>query len=116
MRTPRTPSICTGDVDEGSRRRMSMTCRRGLVLYRRPAPRIERKSGVTDSGRPLRTPTIAAVAVTPQIAPFVLGDYQTNCHVVSVPGSTACWIVDCGFEPAAMLDHVRAAGLRPEVI
>jgi glyoxylase-like metal-dependent hydrolase (beta-lactamase superfamily II) len=52
----------------------------------------------------------------PEITPFVLGEYQTNCYVVRVPGNDACWIVDCGMEPDAMLEHIRREGLRPEAI
>lgn len=47
---------------------------------------------------------------TPNIETFVLGDYQTNCFVVT-PGppaaGTPCWLVDCGFDSRAMLDFVR---------
>lgn len=53
---------------------------------------------------------------TPDVTTFVLGEYQTNCFVVGVPGAKACWIVDCGFDPGEMLDHVAAAGLRPQAI
>ena len=49
----------------------------------------------------------------PQIATFVLSDFQTNCFVVTTPGDADCWIVDCGFEPDAMLDHVTESGLKP---
>ncbi len=52
----------------------------------------------------------------PHIRTFVLGPYQTNCFVVSVPSKTACWIVDCGFEPEPMLDWIAEAGLKPEAI
>jgi hydroxyacylglutathione hydrolase len=54
-----------------------------------------------------------ADAPTPRVAVFTLGPYETNCHVVSVPGSESCWIVDAGFEPEPMIEHVRAGGLRP---
>jgi len=57
---------------------------------------------------------------TPLITSFVLGDYQTNCHVVTVPdagdGNGECWIVDCGYEPGVLLDHVSAKGLQPSRI
>jgi glyoxylase-like metal-dependent hydrolase (beta-lactamase superfamily II) len=50
----------------------------------------------------------------PEIIPYVLGGYQTNCHVVLPrPGATACWIVDCGFEPQQMLQDIARRGLRP---
>ena len=33
--------------------------------------------------------------------------------VVAVPGTDACWIVDVGYEPRRLFDHVERAGLRP---
>jgi len=45
---------------------------------------------------------------------FVLGPFETNCYVVGMPGSDACWIVDAGYEPGLMLDWVRERRLRPE--
>jgi glyoxylase-like metal-dependent hydrolase (beta-lactamase superfamily II) len=53
---------------------------------------------------------------TPEIKTFVLGDYQTNCFVVTNPGSPAAWIVDCGYEPEPMLDWIQQEGLAPEAI
>ena len=50
---------------------------------------------------------------TPVITPFVLGDFQTNCFVVTVPPSPRCWIVDCGYAPDALFDHVEREGLQP---
>jgi glyoxylase-like metal-dependent hydrolase (beta-lactamase superfamily II) len=58
----------------------------------------------------------------PEIATFPLGDWQTNCHVVTVPDARvpsdpkACWIVDCGQRPRPLIEHVRAAGLRPVAV
>lgn len=52
----------------------------------------------------------------PIITPFVLGEYATNCHVVTVPPSMDCWIVDCGFEPGEMLDWIESQGLTPRGI
>jgi len=49
----------------------------------------------------------------PDITTFALGDWQTNCHVVRVPGSSDCWIVDCGQRPRSLIEHVRSRGLRP---
>jgi len=49
----------------------------------------------------------------PQITSFVLGEFQTNCFVVTVPGSPRCWIVDCGYDPEPMLDHVERERLEP---
>ncbi len=53
---------------------------------------------------------------TPDIKVFVLGEFETNCFVVSVPGASECWIVDCGFEPSTMLDAIETAGLRPTAL
>ncbi len=39
---------------------------------------------------------------------FILGDWQTNCYVLSV--GEVCWLVDAGFGPEAMLAHVAEAG------
>ncbi|MHC4415164.1 MAG: MBL fold metallo-hydrolase [Planctomycetota bacterium] len=50
---------------------------------------------------------------TPRIETFVLGEFQTNCYVVTPPGRAECWIVDCGFEPDPMLDHISRRGLTP---
>jgi glyoxylase-like metal-dependent hydrolase (beta-lactamase superfamily II) len=57
--------------------------------------------------------TSASTALT--IETFALGDFQTNCLVVSRP-SGAAWLVDVGQAPAAMLDHVDSAELRVEKI
>lgn len=52
----------------------------------------------------------------PRIQTFVLGDFQTNCFAVTpadpAPGAP-CWIVDCGFDPDAMLDAIEHQELRP---
>lgn len=54
---------------------------------------------------------------SPEITTFVLGEFQTNCFVVTVPDASEhaerCWIVDCGYEPQAMLDHIEQRGLTP---
>ncbi|MCH8164355.1 MAG: MBL fold metallo-hydrolase [Planctomycetes bacterium] len=50
---------------------------------------------------------------SPSITTYVLGEFQTNCFVVTTPDQTECWLVDCGFEPAAMLDDVVRRGLKP---
>jgi glyoxylase-like metal-dependent hydrolase (beta-lactamase superfamily II) len=53
---------------------------------------------------------------TPQIRLFVLGMYETNCFVVTVPGEPACWIVDCGFDPEPMLDWIAEQQLKPQAL
>lgn len=53
--------------------------------------------------------------VTPEVTIRVFnpGPWATNCYVVSVAGSSACWVVDCGFDAKAMLQWVASAGLAP---
>lgn len=46
----------------------------------------------------------------------MLGGFQTNCFVIRNPGSNACWIVDCGYDPDEMLDWIEAEGLSPAAI
>ena len=53
---------------------------------------------------------------TPRIKLFVLGMYETNCFVVTVPGEQACWIVDCGFDPEPMLDWIAGEQLQPAAL
>jgi hydroxyacylglutathione hydrolase len=57
-------------------------------------------------------------ATTPEIVyrGFALGPFETNCYVVRVTGSQSCWIVDAGYEPGTLIDHVRSEGLRPEAL
>ncbi len=57
-----------------------------------------------------------APLVTPEITTFVLGEYQTNCFVVSIPGVSEAWIVDCGFDPDEMLDWIEQRGLEPSAM
>lgn len=49
-----------------------------------------------------------------RIESFDPGPYATNCYVVIVPG--ACWIVDAGFEPGAMIERVKELGLVPAAL
>ncbi len=52
----------------------------------------------------------------PEITTFVLGEFQTNCFVVTVPGRSDCWMVDCGFDPGEMLDEIDRRGLKPAAL
>lgn len=52
----------------------------------------------------------------PLIKVFVLGEFLTNCFVVAVPPERDCWIVDCGYEPQAMLNWIAAEGLTPRAL
>ncbi|MCB9839178.1 MAG: MBL fold metallo-hydrolase [Phycisphaeraceae bacterium] len=51
-------------------------------------------------------------AQTPIVERFVLGPFETNCYVVSAPGSDSCWIVDAGYGPDAMIERIRERGQR----
>ena len=44
-----------------------------------------------------------------KIQTFILGQWQTNCFVLSVGND--CWIVDAGFDPEPMLDAIDEQGL-----
>jgi len=52
--------------------------------------------------------------MTLQITPFILGDYQTNCHVVTQ--GDACWVVDCGYAPEQLINFLTTSSLCPEAI
>jgi glyoxylase-like metal-dependent hydrolase (beta-lactamase superfamily II) len=55
----------------------------------------------------------------PSIITMPLGAWQTNCHVVHVPGGpdpTGCWIVDCGQAPAPLLAAIKERRLTPRGI
>jgi len=55
----------------------------------------------------------------PVIQVFALGDFQTNCMIVTdgepEPGKP-CLIVDCGYDPEPMLDAVESQQLKPQRI
>ncbi len=66
-----------------------------------------------------------ASAVTepaPRVRPFVLGDFQTNCYLVTIPGAADpqarrdAWIVDVGQDPGELLATVEREGLRVRAI
>lgn len=58
----------------------------------------------------------------PNIRAFVLGDFETNCHLVTVPGAADpaarrhAWIVDVGQDPGALLDAVERERLEVKAI
>lgn len=60
----------------------------------------------------------------PQLVPFPLGPYQTNCYVVRAPdgnaqtdnGREACWVADLGMEPEPLLEYLQREQLEPIVI
>ena len=47
---------------------------------------------------------------------FPLGPYATNCYLVRVQGSNACWIIDASFDPQPLIDRIRSEKLAPEAI
>ncbi|MBX3356176.1 MAG: MBL fold metallo-hydrolase [Phycisphaeraceae bacterium] len=55
---------------------------------------------------------------TPLIRSFPLGDYETNCFIVTVPDAERpeerrdAWIVDLGQRPGVLLDTVAREGLK----
>ena len=49
-----------------------------------------------------------------KITPFVLGDFQTNCHVVTE--GEDCWVVDCGYSPEALIQFLAEEALQPSSI
>ena len=48
------------------------------------------------------------------ISTFVLGDYQTNCHVITCDDD--CWVVDCGYEPEPLITFLENEKLTPSAI
>lgn len=58
-------------------------------------------------------------AVKPCIQVFPLGDFQTNCMILTQgepEAGKSCWIIDCGYQPEPMLDAIEEQGLVPEKI
>jgi glyoxylase-like metal-dependent hydrolase (beta-lactamase superfamily II) len=62
------------------------------------------------------SPASQSLEPTPVIHTFVLGEFQTNCFVVTTPGSNKAWIVDCGYSPAPLLQFLRDNNLEVEAI
>jgi len=53
---------------------------------------------------------------TPIIERFVLGPFETNCYVVSLPEGDSCWVVDAGYGAEAMAEHIKEQGRSVEAI
>lgn len=56
---------------------------------------------------------------SPRLQVFPLGDFQTNCYILTQrepKKGEPCLVVDCGYEPAPLLDAVGEQGLIPEKI
>ena len=51
-----------------------------------------------------------------QIDVMALGAYQTNCYLVSAPGSDRCLIIDPGYEANAIKTRLRQRELTPDAI
>ncbi len=51
-----------------------------------------------------------------QVKTLPLGDYQTNCYIVYQENAKTCAIIDPGYQPAVILDKVRALGLTVDAI
>jgi len=45
------------------------------------------------------------------IETFTLGMWQTNCYVVHIGEGGDAWVVDAGFDPAPMIDAIKAKQL-----
>ena len=50
------------------------------------------------------------------IASFSLSDWMTNCYVLSAQDSKGCWIIDAGFEPEPLIEHVKRNELEPQQV
>ncbi|MSR41140.1 MAG: MBL fold metallo-hydrolase [Phycisphaerales bacterium] len=68
---------------------------------------------------PAATATLREMSATPSLSikSFALGDFVTNAYVVFDPSDNAksCWIIDCPYEPSAMIEAILRAGLKPEL-
>ncbi|MCA9302615.1 MAG: MBL fold metallo-hydrolase [Phycisphaerales bacterium] len=55
----------------------------------------------------------------PTIQRFVLGDFQTNCYIITQgepePGKP-CWIIDCGYAPDSLLNAIDEQQLRVDAL
>lgn len=50
------------------------------------------------------------------IHPLVMGAYQTNCYIIHEQHSSACCVIDPGYNPETILDTLAALGLTLEAI
>ena len=60
-------------------------------------------------------PGMSETSATVRIRSFELGPYATNCFVVTA-GGDACWVIDAGFSPGALIEAVQDEGLVCEKI
>jgi len=47
---------------------------------------------------------------------FTLGPWMTRCYLLAPDTGERCWIVDAGFEPAPLIERVRALGWKPAAV
>lgn len=47
---------------------------------------------------------------------LALGAYQTNCYIVWAEGSSSCAVIDPGYAPQTILDHLNQRGLTLDAI
>ena len=52
--------------------------------------------------------------MTIEIKPFALGDYQTNCFIVTEDDE--CWVIDCGYEPDILIEYLKTNELKPNAL
>jgi len=52
--------------------------------------------------------------MTIEIKPFALGDYQTNCFIVTE--GDECWVIDCGYEPDILIEYLKTNELKPKAL
>lgn len=74
------------------------------------------RHAVSDRAANQTNATQAGATPEVTIRVFNPGPWATNCYVVRVAGSTACWVVDCGFDAKAMLMWIAAEGLKPDAL
>lgn len=55
-------------------------------------------------------------APAPEIRALPLGPFETNAHLVTIPGTKECWVIDPGMDPEPLFDLVRDEGLKPVAI
>ncbi len=66
----------------------------------------------------MTTPPDKSVPI-PSIQRFVLGDFQTNCYIITQGEPSKdkrCWVIDVGYQPDAMLDAIGEQELVVEAI
>ncbi len=65
----------------------------------------------TDTGR-----SGSEVRSGPRVEGIALGPFETNCYILTAPGTDECWIIDASFEPRSLIERIEARGLKPSRI